>query len=101
LYDVGIYSQAGALIANIGPTHFGATGLVATATLQGAKTINPGLYVFGWTGNAATLGIQTDHTTGTWAEITNIATSSAGTLPPSIGAVAIAPGNHRPWMALY
>lgn len=91
LYDMGIYNPAGTLLANIGAQHLSATGSVSFATVQGSLTLNPGLYLFGWTGNATTGQIFNAATTGCWVTNSNIATSSGGAMPASIGAVSVAP----------
>jgi hypothetical protein len=87
-YDLGVYTQAGALIANIGPQHL-TGGVNAINALQGAQTIQPGLYLWGFTGVATVAALYATNTALSWALNLNIATSSAGTLPASVGAVSI------------
>jgi len=101
LYDVGIYTQAGALVANTGPNHWPSTGFQTLSTLQGAKTLQAGLYLFGFTGNANTGQVSYDSGGSAWAYNVNITSSSGGTLPASIGAVAIAPDYRQFQFHLY
>jgi len=89
LYDFGIYNSAGTLVADIGAQHLPSTGLLTFATVQGSKTINAGLYLFGWTGNATTASLSGDASNGAfnWFFSTNVAASVGGGLPASIGAI--------------
>jgi len=101
LYDIGIYSQAGALLANIGAQTLPTGNLQSFATLQGSQTIEPGLYLFAWTGNATTAQLRYDtgqH--GGWVFNQDIAASVGGALPASIGAVAVAPNVNSWYMML-
>jgi len=91
LYDFGIYTKAGALIANIGAATQPNNDLQIYPTLQGLQTIPPGLYLFGWTGNAAVVAIHFQDNALSWVFNQDIAASVGGALPAAIGAVAIAP----------
>jgi len=93
LYDFGIYSKAGALLANVGPASYAGTGQTVLTVLQAPVTLAPGLYVFGFTGTSTTLKIGSSPYGTTWIGANNVATSSAGTLPVSIGAQAISISN--------
>jgi len=90
-YDFGIYNQAGTLVANIGPQTLPATGLKKLATTQGVQTINPGLYLFGFTCTVATAEIGMSFAVVLWHAFVNVGSSSGATLPTSIGAVSLAP----------
>jgi hypothetical protein len=91
-YDIGIYTKAGALVANIGAQPLPSTGAQAFATIQGSQTILPGMYAFGWTGAAITaqLGINQNWNIP-WFQSHNIGTGTAGALPASVAAIAVNP----------
>lgn len=91
-YDIGLYTKAGALVANIGAQTIPSTGIHAFATVQGSQTIAPGLYLFGATGNANTAQIEGSTAAPNWVVNTNVTSSSGGALPSSIGAIAASPG---------
>jgi hypothetical protein len=99
--DFGIYSQAGALIANIGAAHYSSTGLVSAATLQGAQTIYPGLYLFAMTSAANTLVLACNTSALAWIVNTNVATSTGGVLNNTITAQTAAPAINAPFVGLY
>lgn len=93
-YDAGIYSKAGALLANIGKQHLPSTGTQSFAALQGSVTLSPGLYIFAWTTDASTVaGLYYDLNAIAWIHGASFATGSGGTLPASIGAQVVAPSN--------
>lgn len=85
-YDFGIYSPAGALVANIGAQTLPNTGAQQLNTVQGVKTLAPGRYVFAWTGNDATA--QTYKTGGeaSWLYGNSATASAGGALPSTIAA---------------
>jgi len=92
LYDFGVYSLAGILLANIGAQSLPATGQTTFATLQGSQTIGPGLFAFAWTGNANTAHILGDNgNTWLWVSNSNVAASVGGALPASIPAQTVHP----------
>ena len=92
-YDVGIYNQAGTLLAHIGAQTLPTGGNVTVAVVGGAKTITPGLYVFAFTGVAITAKLATDSGPAIiWIRNANVATSSGGALPASIGALTVSVG---------
>lgn len=94
LYDVGIYNQAGSLLAHIGAQSLPSTGNQTFAVSGGSKTISAGLYAFAFTGNATTAALKQDSgTVFLWIRNTNVATSAAGVLPASIGALTVASAN--------
>ncbi len=95
LYDLGIYTQAGVLVANIGAQSLPTVNDVTIPTVQGAQTIPPGLYLFAFTGNATTVAISTGDGNLPWAYALSSAASSGGALPASISAVAVAPQNKQ------
>jgi hypothetical protein len=91
LYDLGIYSKAGALLAHVGAQSLPATGFQTFPIVGGAQTLAPGLYAFGWTGNANAAALNQDSgALIVWIFNGNVATSVAGVLPSSVGALAIA-----------
>jgi len=100
-YDLGIYTKAGTLLANIGAQTLPSTGIQAFATLQGSQTITPGLYVFALTGTAFTaqLGICTQ--AATWVRNVNYTSSSGGALPASISAVSFSISQYTIFLYLY
>lgn len=100
-YDFGVYTAAGDLIANLGPQHVPPTNLLTGPTLQGKQTIDAGLYMFGWTGNAIVAAIDIDPNWISWVFNADVAASVGGTLPASIGAVAVAPAARAWGFALY
>jgi hypothetical protein len=90
-YDIGIYTAAGALVADIGPRPLPSTGFVHFAAAQGSQTIPPGLYLFAWTGpvNTAKLTLQTQN--NPWIYNANVSASAAAQLPSTIAAQTPAP----------
>lgn len=93
LYDLGVYNQAGSLLAHIGAQSLPSTGNQTFAVSGGSKTISAGLYVFAFTGNSTTAALKQDSgTVLIWIRNTNVATSAAGVLPGSIGALTVAVG---------
>jgi hypothetical protein len=99
--DFGIYSQAGTLLANIGAAHYASTGFVSAATLQGAQTLYPGLYLFGMTSAANTIGIGYGSGGINWVLNANVATSSGGVLNGTITAQTVTPSLNVPTFVLY
>lgn len=99
--DIGIYNQAGNLVANIGATLISGTGTQHFATLQGAQTINPGLYTFGFTSAGTALTFNTTANQICWLWNNNVATSSGGVLPASVGALSVSLNTQTPVFALY
>jgi len=95
LYDVGIYSEAGSLLAHIGAQAITATGVQAYAVSGGALTLAPALYAFAVTGNANTAQFKADEREGGWIYNANVAASSGGALPASIGALTPAPSVYQ------
>lgn len=91
LYDFGVYNKAGTLIADIGAQHLPSTGVQNFAIVQAAQTLQPGLYALGITGNSTTATFNSQGTTISWISNANIATSSSGALPASVGALTVAP----------
>lgn len=90
-YDFGVYTKAGALVANIGATHLPSTGLVSFSTLQGSQTIAPGLYIFAGTGNAVTAKIWGNTHIYTWFQNGNIGATVGGVLNSSVTAQSVSP----------
>jgi len=86
-YDAGIYSVAGSLLAHIGAQTLPNSGQQSFAISGGAVTLNPGLYYFGWTGNDTTALIAYSSRIMSTLFNQNIASSSGGALPASIGAI--------------
>ena len=99
-YDLGLYTKAGNLIANIGPQTLPNAAQTSIATLQGSQTIAPGLYLFAWTGDVGIAQIYGYTYDFSWVVNGNIAASAAGTLPPAIGAVAVASAFDAPFLFL-
>ncbi len=95
LYDVGIYSLAGALQCNWGATAFSATGPTDGTCAQGTVTLAPGNYIFAFTGNATTAKIYPGNAYNTGFEILSGATSSTsssgGALPSTIAVPSVCP----------
>lgn len=91
LYDVGVYSFAGTLLADIGAQHLPSTGVQTFATVQGAITINPAVYIFAVTGNATTASINFTNHQGSAYSNRSLASTVGGALNASItvGAVNI------------
>lgn len=101
LYDIGVYTKAGSLIANIGAQHLPNNNIQTFATVQGAQTIPSGLYIFTITGNAATASISYDNDSPAWVIANSFAASSGGALPSSIGAQAVTPATSQIYFQLY
>ena len=100
-YDIGIYDQAGNLVADIGAQPLPAGGVQTFATVQGVQTINPGLYLFAFTGAAIKVTFNNDSDSPVWVLNANVAASVGGALPASIGAVAVAPTGGRTFLMLF
>ena len=90
-YDIGIYTAAGAIVADIGPQTLPSTGYVHFAAVQGSQTIAPGMYLFAWTGVSATAKLTTQSQNNPWIYNSNVATSVAAQLPGTISAQTPAP----------
>lgn len=95
LYDVGIYTYAGALVAHIGAQHLPSTGILGFSVIGGPITLNPGRYFFALTGNATTAANRTY--TGAnfgfiWTAAQSVTASSGGALPSSMTPPADGPG---------
>jgi hypothetical protein len=90
-YDIGIYTAAGSLVADIGPRTLPSTGYVHFATVQGSQTIAAGMYLFAWTGttNTAKLTLQTQNQP--WIYNGSFGSSTAAQLPSTIAAQTPAP----------
>lgn len=80
-YDFGFYTPAGVLVAHIGAQTLPTTGYQTFSIVGGAQTVQPGQYVFVFTGAAttATLGFFNQ----TYAQLSNrqFGSSSGGALP--------------------
>lgn len=94
LYDLGIYTQAGVLLADIGPQTLPAIGIQSFATLQGLQTIGPGLYIFAMTANVSVAQFNYDSQTVAWMRNTNIGASVGGQLPTPIAAQPVVPASN-------
>jgi hypothetical protein len=99
--DVGIYTGAGALVANIGAQTLGSAGLLALPTVQGSQTVLPGLYLFAFTSAGSTLKIVYSNFPNQWYYNGSIDTSSAGALPASITAPTITVQARSAYFSLY
>lgn len=89
--DVGIYSATGSLLANTGAVTYSNNTATSSSLLQGAVTLNPGQYLYGYTltdstksffGTSLNFGYFVATLYGTAA---NAAT--AGVLPATLGAL--------------
>jgi hypothetical protein len=104
LYDCGVYNLAGTLIADIGAQALPATGNLAFATAQGAKTLNPGIYFIVFTGNAsvAQYGL-TFLSRGVTAFASTLATQTSvgGACPATITPLAESIATTMGYFALY
>jgi hypothetical protein len=88
-YDLGLYTAAGGLVANIGAQTLPTGNVQSFATVQGVQTIAPGLYVFAWTGNAATAQLAFGNNDASWVCGNSATTSTGGALPASIAASTV------------
>lgn len=100
-YDFGIYSKAGALLANIGAQPLPSTGVQSFNTVQASQTILPGLYLFAYTGAAVTAFTEYAFYYPTWFANANLAASTGGALPVSVGAQVITPNTGQFWFQIY
>lgn len=106
--DLGIYTAAGILAANIGAQHIAAMGVTTFATVQGAQTLAPGKYVFALTSAASTFSLFQGWNGGlgqspfTWYSNASTGVSAGGALPNSISApaVSVTRSPFLPWAAL-
>lgn len=99
--DLGVYSLAGTLLANLGAVALGSTGLNTKATLQGSQTIAPGNYVFAVTSSTGTAKFGYDNQN--YGPIVNLSygSSSGGVLPNSISAPSVSPAQFPIYFGLY
>lgn len=93
LYDVGIYTAAGVLVAHAGAQAIPA-GSVQTFALIGAPiTLPQGRYLFAFTGNGGVVSIYYTANMLTWFESTGYGASVGGVLPATIAAPTPNPNN--------
>lgn len=89
-YDFGIYTKAGALLANCGAQSPAGTGFTVYPVLQAPVTISPGLYLFCWTGTDNLLNIYQAGTSQVpWIQKNAITTSVGGVLPATVPAQVV------------
>jgi hypothetical protein len=99
--DLGIYTKAGVRVANVGAQAMASTGVQTFTTVQGAQTIQPGLYAFAWASAGTTFSIKTGQgLPAAWFQSNNIGAATVGALPASISAIAIAPSAFSLYFAL-
>jgi hypothetical protein len=89
--DIGIYTTAGTLLADIGAQALGSTGVHSFATVQGSQTLLPGLYIFAFVSAGTTFAIQSTFQVLSWLYASNLGFPSGGALPSSITAPTLAP----------
>jgi hypothetical protein len=99
--DLGIYSAAGTLLANIGAQVITSTSLVSYAIVQGTVTLNPGLYLAAFTSNGTTAKSFANNSNWLWFNSNTYSSSAGGALPGSITAPTLAPGLGIPFFILY
>lgn len=90
-YDIGIYTAAGALVADIGPQTLPSTNYVHFATVQGSQTIQAGMYLFAFTGVATTAKLTLQTQNNPWIYSANLSSSTLAQLPSTIAAQTPAP----------
>lgn len=103
LYDVGIYNLAGTRQTHIGAQALPSTGLQTFALTGAPVTLNPGLYFWATTWNAATATTfeqQNAATCWSFAQATNAGSSTAGALPGTFTPPANAPAFFAPLFLL-
>jgi hypothetical protein len=102
-YDIGLYNQAGALVANIGAQGLNANGATSFSTVQGSQTIQPGPYAMAWTTAAAspTVTLSGGGNLLIWIYNTSYTTSTGGALPANIGALAVSPTTGNLYAAIF
>lgn len=100
-YDIGIYTKAGVLVADIGAQPLPAAAEVSFPTVQGTQTIAAGRYLFAMTGDAVIAVLWNDADAPAWVLDIDVAASVGGALPPNIGAVAIAAAAGKPFLYLF
>lgn len=93
--DCGVYDQAGALLANIGPQALGFVARRTFPTVQGTQTIPAGIYLFGFTSAGGVLEVSGDNDAATWFVSLDVAPSVGGALPAAIGARSVVPSYSR------
>lgn len=86
LYDVGIYTKAGVLVAHAGAGAIASGGITAFTMIGGPITLNPGSYYLALTGNATTATYIYINAQGNWSFQASQAqgASSGGVLPGTI-----------------
>lgn len=90
-YDIGLYANTGVLVADIGAQTLPSTGVQTFTTVQGIKTIPPGLYTLAFTGNNGTASLSYDAAWASWIGSGGVGVSAGGQLPNSIGALTPTP----------
>lgn len=98
--DIGLYSSAGVLVANLGAQVIGAGGLQSKAIAQGLISIQPDNYILAYTGVSGTLTLAGD---SVWVPVqnANFGASVGGALPASIVIPATSIQQGRPMLILY
>lgn len=99
--DMGIYSNVGNLLANIGGQAISGTAFQGAATLQGMLTLNPGLYLYALVSAGTTFQIGFTNQGYTQYRNSNGGTGVAGTLPATVTAPTITADANIPWFQLY
>lgn len=89
--DVGLYSAAGSLVANIGAQHLATASAVTIATVQGSQTIAPGLYWMAFTSASNVLKLYGNNSQFGLGSYTNAGVTSGGALANSITAPVVSP----------
>jgi hypothetical protein len=84
--DIGIYTAAGVLVANIGAQHLGTNFGNVIATVQGSQTIAAGLYMFAATTAGNTIVINSSFGTACWVFSSTAGVTAGGALAASITA---------------
>ena len=87
LYDIGIYTYAGVLVAHIGAQSIPSTAVQSFAMIGGPITLPPGRYFLAFTGNSVTgtAILATGNVTGwSFQSQTGFGTSVGGALPSTI-----------------
>ncbi len=92
LYDFGIYSYAGALLAHRGAATIPATGNIAFAMIGGPITLNAGRYILAMTGNSVTALITIGLASENQFQFIN-ATAAAATVGGVLNATIVPPAD--------
>lgn len=102
LVDLGVYTQAGTLVADIGPQNTNFTGIHSFAVLQAPVTLPIGLYMFGCACDGGFVKLASGNNGPMiWCQANLGAISAGGQLPSTVPAQTVTATNNGFGFALF